>query len=65
MRATWRVRSRSTPAAGAVHVRVRTMACRSRADSGTPAAAALARQSANSAADTRAVTVAVRRTVTY
>ena len=61
MRAACRVRSRSTSGAGAVHVRVRAMARRSSAESGTPAAAALARQSARSAADTRAVTVAVRR----
>ena len=47
MRATCRVRSRSTSAAGAVHVRVRSMACRISADSGTPAAAALARQAPN------------------
>ena len=32
MRATCRVRSRSTSAAGAVHVRVRAMACRSGTD---------------------------------
>ena len=37
MRATCRVRSRSTAAAGAVHVRVRAMACRSCADSDTRA----------------------------
>ena len=54
MRETCRVRSRSTSAAGAAHVRVRAIARRISADRGTPAAAALARQSANSAADTRA-----------
>ena len=59
MRETCRVRSRSTSAAGAVHVRVRAMARRISADRGMPAAAALARQSANSTADTRAVTTAV------
>ena len=59
MRATCRVRSRSTAAAGAVHVRVHTMACRSSADSDTPAAAAY--QLASSAGDTRAVTMPVRR----
>ena len=40
-------------AAGAAHVRVRAMARRISSESGTPAAAALARQSVNSAADTR------------
>ena len=48
MRATCRVRSRST---AAVHVRVRAMACCISADSDTPAATALARQSANSTGD--------------
>ena len=61
MRATCRVRSRSTSAAGAVHVRVRAMARRSSADSRTPAAAALARQAVNSAGDTRTATKTVRR----
>ena len=56
MRPTCRVRSRSTSAAGAVHVRVRALARRISADSGTAAAAALARQSADS--------VGVRRTAT-
>ena len=56
MRPTCRVRSRSTSAAGAVHVRVRAIARRISADSGTPAADALARQSADS--------VGVRRTAT-
>ena len=61
MRETCRVRSRSTSAARAVHVRVRAIARRISADRGTPAAFALARQSADSVADTRAVTTAVRR----
>ena len=59
MRTTCRVRSRSTLAAGAVHVRVRAMARRSSADSGTPAAAALARQTADSAGDMRTATKTV------
>ena len=46
--------SRSPAAAGAVHIRVRAMACRSSADSGTPMAAALTCQSASSVGDTRA-----------
>ena len=61
MRAICVVRSRSTSTAGAVQVRVRAMARRISAESGTPAAFALARVSASSAADTR--TVAVRRSV--
>ena len=55
------MRSRSTSAAGAVHVRVRAMARRSSADSGTPAAEALARQMADSAGDMRTATKTVRR----
>ena len=61
MRPTCRVRSRSTSAAGAVHVRVRAMARRISADSGTPAAAALARQSADSLGVTRTATKTGRR----
>ena len=61
MRATWRVRSRSNSAPGAVYVRVRAMARRSSADSGTPAAAALDGQTANSVGDTRTATKTVRR----
>ena len=61
MRATCRMHSRSMSAAAAVYVRVRAIACRSRSDSGTPTAAAFARQSANSAGDTRACTLTVRR----
>ena len=52
MRATWTLRSRSISAA-AVQVRVRAIAFRSSVDSGTPAAAALERQAARSAGDTR------------
>ena len=61
MRETCRVRSRSTSAAGAVHVRVRTIARRSSADSGTSAAAALARQSADSSGVRRTATMTGRR----
>ena len=60
MRAIWRVRSRSTARADAVHVRVRAIASRSSADGDTPAAAAFARQAACSAGVTRAATRAVR-----
>ena len=61
MRETCRVRSRSTSAAGAVHVRVRAMAWRISADSGTPAAAALVRQSADSSGVRRTATMTGRR----
>ena len=61
MRETCRVRSRSTSAAGAVHVRVRAIALRISPDRGTPAAAALARQSANSIGETRTATMTERR----
>ena len=61
MRATCRVRSRSTSIAGAVHVCVRDIACRSSSDSVTPAAAAFAFHSANSADVTRACAITVRR----
>ncbi len=61
MRETCRVRSRSIAAAGAVHVRVRAIARRSSADSGTPAAAALARQSADSSGVRRTATMTGRR----
>ena len=44
MRASWRVRSRSTDRADAVHVRVRAIASRSSAKGETPAAAAFFRQ---------------------
>ena len=54
IRASSRVRSRSTLAAAAVQVRVRAIARRNNSDSGTPAAAALARHSASSASLTRA-----------
>ena len=64
MRASWRVRSRSTASAGAVHVRVRDIACRSNADGDTPAAAALSCHAACSAGVTRAATVTVRRSAT-
>ena len=55
------MRSRSTSAAAAVQVRVRAIACRSRREGDTPAAAALACQAACSADVTRAATMTVRR----
>ena len=61
MRETCRVRSRSTSTAGAVQVRVRAIALRISPDNGTPAAAALARQTADSAGDMRTATKTVRR----
>ena len=61
MRDTCRVRSRSTSAAGTVQVRVRAIARRIRAESGTPAAFALARQSADSSGVRRTATRTGRR----
>ena len=61
MRETCRVRSRSTSTAGAVQVRVRAIDRSSSADNGTPAAAALARQTADSDGDMRTATTTVRR----
>ena len=61
MRDTCRVRSRSTSAAGTVQVRVRAIARRIRAESGTPAAFALARQSADSSGVRRTATRIGRR----
>ena len=60
MRAIWRVRSRSTDRAAAVHVCVRAIASRSRTEGETPAAAAFSRQAACSAGVTRAATNTVR-----
>ena len=51
----------STAMAGAVQVCVRAIACRSSAESGRPAAAALAFHAARSAGDTRRWTSAERR----
>ena len=64
MRASSRVRARSTSsrrsrsasAAVGVQTPVRAMACRSRAEEETPAAAAFARHEASSRGDTRACT---------
>ena len=61
MRDTCRVRSRSTSAAGTVQVRVRAIARRIRAESGTPAAFALLRQSADSSGVRRTATRIGRR----
>ena len=61
MRETCRVRSRSTSAAEAVHVRVRAIARRISAESGTPPAFALARQSADSSGVRRTATRTGRR----
>ncbi len=61
MRETCRVRSRSTSAAGAVQVRVCAIARRISAESGTPAAFALARQSADSSGVRRTATMTGRR----
>ena len=61
MRETCRVRSRSTSAAGAVHVRVCAIARRISAESGTPADFALARQSADSSGVRRTATMTGRR----
>ena len=55
------MRSRSTSAAGAVQVRVRAIARRISADKGTPAAFALARQSADSPGVRRTATRIGRR----
>ena len=61
IRATYWVRSRSTSAAGTVQVRVRAIARRIGAESGTPAAFALARQSADSPGVRRTATRTGRR----
>ena len=61
IRETWRVRSRSTSAAGTDQVRVRAIARRISAESGTPAAFALARQSADSSGVRRTATKTGRR----
>ncbi len=61
IRETCRVRSRSTSAAGAVQVRVCAIARRISAESGTPAAFALARQSADSSGVRRTATMTGRR----
>ena len=58
---TCRVRSRSTSAAGTVQVRVRAIARRISAESGKPAAFALARQSADSSGVRRTATKTGRR----
>ena len=54
----------SRESVGAVHVRVRTIACRSNSDGDMPAAAAFSCQAACSAGVTRATTKTVRRSVT-
>ena len=61
IRETCRVRSRSTSAAGTVQVRVRAIARRISAESGTPVAFALARQSADSPGVRRTATRTGRR----
>ena len=61
IRETCRVRSRSISAAGTVQVRVRAIARRISAESGTPAAFALARQSADSSGVRRTATRIGRR----
>ena len=64
IRETWRVRSRSTSAAGTDQVRARAIARRISAESGTPAAFALARHSADSSGVRRTATKTGRRLAT-
>ena len=60
MRASSRVRSRSTAAPAGVHLPVRVIAWRSRPDDETPAALAFERHASSSSGETRAWTRQVR-----